>query len=248
MKEIVTPALNGTLGILKAIKQYAPSVKRVVVTSSFAAILDEDLLADPKALFTEASWNPDDVKDISRGKPTTYRVSKKVAEKAAWDFVANEKPNFDLVTVNPPLVVGPVEHHLATLESINTSNERFIALIQGKWKTAIPPTGIVDLWVDVRDVALAHVLGMELPDAGGKRLFPVEGHISNRHVANIVRENFPELKDKLPGPDIEGGEPNNRAEYYSFNNDATTNLLNIKWTTIEQSIIALVNSLQSFGV
>lgn len=77
------------------------------------------------------------------------------------------------------VVFGPVVHHLASLDSINTSNERIVSLVQGKWKEAVPDTGTF-AWVDVRDVALAHVLALEKPELGGKRLFTTAGYFSNR--------------------------------------------------------------------
>jgi len=78
----------------------------VVVTSSFAAILDEAKLADPNTVFSEKTWNPVTIDDIHKDKATAYRVSKTLAEKAAWDFVKDpaNKAKFDVVTVNPPMV------------------------------------------------------------------------------------------------------------------------------------------------
>lgn len=70
-----------------------------------------------------------------------YRASKTFAEKAAWDFVAQEKPNFTISTLNPPLVIGPIVHHLASLDGLNTSNQRTRDCMLGKWKDEIPETG-----------------------------------------------------------------------------------------------------------
>ena len=80
-----------------------------------------------------------------------YRASKTFAERAAWDFVKNEKPSFDIATINPPMVFGPVNPQVADLKSINTSNERVLDFIRGKYKDEgkLPPTGVY-LWVDVR--------------------------------------------------------------------------------------------------
>lgn len=247
-KELIDPALIGTTSILRAIHRDAPTVRRVVVTSSFAAILENDKLLDPNTTFTEKSWNPNTLRDIHKDKATAYRVSKTLAEKAAWDFVANEKPKFDLATVNPPLVFGPVVHHLATLDSINTSNERVVALLRGDWKEKIPPTGPVEIFVDVRDVAAAHIRAFEKPEAGGKRLFAVSGRFSNNQLPAVIRKNVPAFADKVPGADVQGGEPNSLDKSFKFNNDETTNLLGIKWIDIEKSITDLAESIKGFDL
>ncbi|RFU72995.1 nad dependent epimerase dehydratase [Trichoderma arundinaceum] len=246
-KELIDPALNGTRGILEAIKRSAPSVKRVVITSSFAAILSETKLADPNTTFDETSWNPDGIADVDRSPATAYRVSKTAAEFFAWDFVKREKPSFDLVTVNPPVVFGPVAHSLASLDAINTSNERIVALLRGEWKTQIGSTGPVGLWIDVRDAALAHIKAFEIPEAGGRRLFAVSGRTSNQEVARIVREGFPEYADKLPGPEVPGGEPLPEDKTFKWSNDATNKLLGINWISIEKSVSDTVRSLKNYA-
>ncbi|KAK3344244.1 hypothetical protein B0T25DRAFT_573196 [Lasiosphaeria hispida] len=247
--ELIDPAVIGTTGILKAIARSASSVKRVVVTSSFAAIVDEATISNPATVFSEASWNPVTLADIHNSPATAYRASKTLAERAAWDFVANAATTgakFDLATVNPPMVFGPVVHYLASLESINTSNARLVDLVQGKWKDAIPPTGQALIWVDVRDVAAAHIkAGLEIPEAGGQRFFTTAGTFSNAELAGIVRRNFPELADKLPGPEVKGGElPEER---FQFDNKKTTEVLGINWIPFEKSVVDTVKSLQAHG-
>lgn len=73
----------------------------------------------------------------------------------------------------------------------------------GKYKTELPPTGTF-IWVDVRDLALAHVRAAELPEAGGKRFFITAGHFSNRMMADIIKEGRPDLADQLPGDEVKG--------------------------------------------
>lgn len=246
--ELLDPAVNGTTGILRAIKAHAPSVRRVVVTSSFAAILDANKLADPNAVFTEQCWNPNKAEDATDSKIVAYRVSKTLAERAAWDFVATEKPNFDLATVNPPLVFGPVVHHVATVDTINTSNERVVALLQGKWKTEIPATGTIVPWIDVRDVAAAHIRALEIPEAGGRRLFTVGGLFSNREVADVVYKNFPDRREAVPGPEVSGGEAPPAEKLFRVDSSATNKILGIKWISLEKSITDLVGSLKGVAI
>ncbi|CRJ94736.1 hypothetical protein BN1723_008575 [Verticillium longisporum] len=310
-KDLIDPAVIGTTAILQALHRSAPGVKRVVITSSFASIIDEARVTDPTKIFTERDWNPVTEADMTQSKATAYRASKKLAERAAWDFVAaaapaptfdlvticpplvlgpvgahlasldaintsNERlrdwnpvteaditqskatayraskklaeraawdfvdaatPAFDLVTICPPLVLGPVGAHLASLDAINTSNERLVQLLRGAWKTRVADTGAAVLWVDVRDCAAAHLRALEAPAAAGRRLFTTAGWFSNREIAAVVRENFPELADRLPGPEVEGGEFPPKDKVYGYDNTATNEILGIQWIGLEKSIV-----------
>ncbi|KAK3937326.1 hypothetical protein QBC46DRAFT_11946 [Diplogelasinospora grovesii] len=249
--ELIDPAVIGTTSILRAISRSAPGVRRVVVTSSFAAILDESKMTSPSHTFSESSWNPVALQDIHNSPATAYRASKKLAEKAAWDFVSQQqKPSFDLVTINPPMVFGPVVHYLASLDSINTSNERIVACLQGKWREGggIPDTGAAFIWIDVRDVADAHIkAGLEVPEAGGKRCFTTAGLFSNKQIADVIRKNFPDDASKLPTDETKGGELPDENKRYKFDNSTTTKLLGIKWRSLEESIVDTVKSLKAHG-
>lgn len=93
-KDLLDPAVNGTKGLLSAVKKNAPSVTRVVLTSSFAAILDAAKGTDPSNTYSEKDWNPVTEEEAEINPAFGYRASKTFAEKAAWDFVEKEKPNF----------------------------------------------------------------------------------------------------------------------------------------------------------
>ncbi|KAI0390000.1 NAD dependent epimerase/dehydratase [Xylariaceae sp. FL0594] len=247
--EILDPAINGTRSVLEAIKKYAPGVRRVVVTSSFAAILSEAGLQDPSKTWSEADWNPDGYDKGVTGPPgTTYRVSKTLAEKTAWDFVDTEKPGFDLATINPPLVFGPVVPHLKSLADINTSNGVLAQLVVGKWRDEIPAAGVY-LWVDVRDVAKAHVEAMERPEAGGNRFFVTAGHFSHREIAAAARNNFPDLADKLPDESVKGGDyPGGSVDnIYKADNSKATKVLGIDWIPLEKAVVDTIKSIKEFG-
>lgn len=172
-------------------------------------------------------------------------ASKTFAEKAAWDFVKNEKPNFTLSTLNPPLVLGPIVHYLNSLDALNTSNQRIRNLITGQCKDEIPDTGTF-IWVDVRDLALAHVKAIEIADAADKRFFVTAGYFSNKEIADIIRKNFPEYKDKLPTPETKGGDYP-EAGIYKYDNSRTVKILGLKFRPLEESIVDTVKSLQSVG-
>lgn len=113
------------------------------------------------------------------------------------------------------MVFGPLSHQLSNLAALNTSNQRIRDLILGKYKTELPQT-VTFIWVDVRDLALAHVRAAELPEAGGKRFFITAGHYSNREIADVIKDGRPDLADQLPGDEVKGDfEANGELRYFS---------------------------------
>jgi len=154
-RDLIDPAVQGTLSMLRAAAAQ-PRVRRVVLTSSMAAVTDEP---DGRVL-TEADWN---TKSSLTRNP--YYYSKALAERAAWDFVARERPGFDLVVINPFLVIGP-----AHTSAINASPEIFVNIIKGVFPAVFALNWGV---VDVRDVADAHIAAMTRPNAAGS--LPLRG-------------------------------------------------------------------------
>ena len=244
-KDLLDPAIIGTTGILKAIKKSAPTVKRAVITSSFASIVDGSKGTRPGYLYSEKDWNPITEDEATQNAMFGYRASKTFAEKAAWDFVEKEKPNFTLSTMCPPLVLGPIIHYLQGLDSLNTSNQRILNIMTGKAKDELPPTGTF-VWVDVRDLALAHIRAAESSEAQGKRFFITAGYFSNEEIADIIRDNFPALKDNLPSKGIKGGSYPEEG-LYEDDNSQTKDLLGIEFKSLKDSIVDTVKSLQAAG-
>jgi nucleoside-diphosphate-sugar epimerase len=114
----------------------------------------------------------------------------------------------------------------------------------GAAKDECPPTGTF-LWVDVRDLALAHVLAAEKQAAGGKRFFITAGYFSNKEIAEIIKEEFPDLASKLPeGKALENGDYPKEMPY-KYDNSRTVNELGIKFRTLKESIVDTVKSLQA---
>lgn len=132
---------------------------------------------------------------------------------------------------------------------MNTSNQRVLAAAQGKFKDEIPPSG-VHFWVDVRDVAEAHVAAMEKPDAANKRFLVCAGYFSNKEMCQIIKKNFPEYKDlpsdTTPGGDYPEGTPDKGL--YKQNNQRSIEVLGLKYKTLEQSIVDTVKSFQKKGL
>ena len=171
---------------------------------------------------------------------------KTFAEKAAWDFLSKAKPAFDLVTINPTLAFGPVALHLSPGEpsSINTSNLRILDMLQGKMKDELDPTGFYS-YVDVRDVALAHVRALEIPEAGGNRFLLMAGYHTNKRIAEIIRSmKIPERAKLLP-KDLDGMEEDipGPEERYRFSNKRSIDVLGIEYTSLEKSVEDTVLSL-----
>lgn len=167
-RDLVDPAVKGTLNVLRSAK--AAGVKRVVLTSSMAAISDEPT----DQVFTEADWN-----ERSSLTRNPYYLSKVSAERAAWRFVETESAGFDLIAINPYMTHGP-----SLGPSLNSTNEVFRDVMTGAYP------GVLDLnWglVDVRDVALAHILAMENPDASGRYICAGETR-TMREVIQIMKE------------------------------------------------------------
>ncbi|KAK4553606.1 Glycine-rich RNA-binding protein 2, mitochondrial [Recurvomyces mirabilis] len=244
-KELLDPAIIGTTGILKSIKKSAPSVKRVVITSSFASIVNPFKGNWPDHVYSEEDWNPITQEQAVENPANGYRASKTFAEKAAWEFVEKEKPNFSIATMCPPLVLGPIVHYLNSLDGLNTSNQRIRDIFQGKAKEEIPPTGTY-IWVDVRDLALCHVLGIEKEEAANKRFFITTGYFSNKQIAEIISKHYPKYKDQLPGEKTPGGDYP-EGGLYKYDNERVQKVLGIKFRGLEESIVDTVKSLQEVG-
>lgn len=158
-KELIDPALLGTRNVLTTAIQ-TPSVRRVVVTSSCAAIYTDaaDCVAAPGGVLTEDVWNTTASLDYQ-----PYSYSKLVAENEAWR-IAEGQSQWRLVTVNPCLVMGPPIGGKPTSESFAIMTRAG----KGDFKSGMPRfgTGIVD----VRDVADGHLAAGYLPDAEGRHI------------------------------------------------------------------------------
>lgn len=184
--ELIKPAVNGTVGMLKSIlKDESTKIKRVVITSSGAAVLHDD--PNPTT-FTEADWNDQCLEILKKYEDegrkneapniAKYRASKTLAERSAWEFVNNPENKtrigWDLVVLNPPFVFGPAIHEVSSPDALNTSAATFYNYVADGAKANaagnefLANTGTC--WIDVRDLAEAHALALEKQAAGGERI------------------------------------------------------------------------------
>lgn len=237
VRDFIDPAVKGTTGILHSVKKYASTtVRRVVLLSSTATIMNPP--NHPKVyseeIYGETTW------EQALSGTGSYRASKIYAERAAFDFVEKEKPSFDLVSINPCLVFGPPPRHLPGLDALNTSNHRIRDIVLGNNREKITPTGRMYLFVDVRDVAEAHIRAIELPEASGQRFMLVGGVFSNKQIADIIRELYPELRDKLPLPELPDDFPES---YYSYDVSKSKRMLGTQYKDLRACVKDAVDAM-----
>ncbi|KAE8380917.1 NAD dependent epimerase/dehydratase [Aspergillus bertholletiae] len=202
-KEMIEPAVMGTTEILKAAHHYGGSdMKRFVLLGSAVSVLNsfEDLSREGKP-YTEKDWNPVTAEQAIERKDAVlgYNVSKKRGEEAAWEFMKQSSPVFDLVVINPDIITGPMLHPISGPKSVNETNQFAIkSFIDGTHKQIDGVMFPFYHFVDVRDVARSHVDALTNPAAGGQRILLISGLISPQLVVNIIRRAFPELRDRVP--------------------------------------------------
>ncbi|KIW91465.1 uncharacterized protein Z519_07431 [Cladophialophora bantiana CBS 173.52] len=236
-KDLLDPAIDGTTGILNAIHKSAKSVKHVVITSSFAALSN---YRNPPAVYNEEIWNDMTMEEaLAAPDPqAAYRASKKFAEKAAWDFVKTENPNFTLTSLNPPMIYGPVLHQVTSLEELNTSSLRILNLYRGTPRSG--PVGS-PIHVDVRDLALAHVLAIERPQAANQRFFVAAQMATEKQLREVMEDAFPEIKGNLRDELVD------KLPLYGIDNKKSIQVLGITYRPLKETIVDAVESLKALG-
>ncbi|KUP04957.1 diaminohydroxyphosphoribosylaminopyrimidine deaminase [Bacillus coahuilensis m2-6] len=176
-KDLIQPAKQGTKNVLTSVEK-APTVKRVVLTSSIVAIMGDNKEMAGREAFTENDWNTTSTSDHQ-----PYPYSKTLAEQEAWKMVKNQN-QYDLVTINPSFIMGPTLSGRSDSTSISTIQQ----FLTGGFKTGVPKlySGIVD----VRDVAKAHILAAFKPEAHGRYIVS-SGEVTFLEIAKIIEKNFP---------------------------------------------------------
>lgn len=177
-RELIDPALKGTQNVLRA-ATLSGSVKKVVLTSSVAAIHGDNIDMKESGLreFTEDQFNYS-----SSLAHQPYSFSKVVAEKEAW-ALCHAQQQWQLVVINPSFVMGPPMNKNTNSESIALMKD----LLTGKYRMGAPD--LMFGFVDVRDVAQAHILAMENDRAEGRYLL-VEKVWSIYDFSNMIKHIF----------------------------------------------------------
>jgi nucleoside-diphosphate-sugar epimerase len=219
--ELIIPARDGSLRVLKAAQK--AGVKRVVLTSSFAAI---GYSIDPKDhIFTEEDWTDEN------GPLQPYIKSKTVAEKAAWNFLKNHGGDLELTVVNPVGIFGPIIGDI-----VPASFDGVIKALIGGTVTESPAFtfGVVD----VRDVADIHIKAMLHPEANGQRFLATsEGVASFYDIAQLIKKERPEKAAKIAEL-----KPTAKEFYINMSNKKAREILDWHPKSKEEAILASVDS------
>ena len=247
-RDLVDPAVNGTLSVLQS-AQKTGAVKRVVLTSSFAAVS-----GPPKdGVWTEEDWNTTSSLDYG-----AYAYSKTMAERAAWDFMEKSGVGFDLVVINPTGVVGP-----SIVSRVNQTHQFFVAMTRGEYP------GIISLdfpFVDVRDVAKAHVLAMERPNANGRYILAA-GTRTFRQLVELSEKAGLGEKYKLPKLALDNSlgnmvvrlaasfQPKGTSQFlknavgntYEIDTSKTHEELGLEFRDLDESLIDAMKDLEEWG-
>lgn len=180
--ELIRPAREGTLRVLRAARD--AGAKRVVVTSSFAAVGYGH--GQRETPYTEKDWTDPDGPAVQ-----PYMKSKTLAERAAWDFIAREGGTLELAVVNPVGIFGP---------ALNSDLSTSIWLVKSMLEGAMP--GMPRLYlgaVDVRDVADLQLRAMTDPKAKGERFLAVAGDAMSFHeMAMLLRAHLGTAAARVP--------------------------------------------------
>ncbi len=176
--DIILPAKNGTLNVLKAATK--AGVKKVVMTSSSGAAVYGER---KNGIFSEKDWT----NSANKNDTTPYFRSKTIAEKCAWEYIDKTDNTPELVTILPGAILGPI----LDKSDYGTSANLVKKMMDGSMP-AIPKIGFE--MVDVRSVAEAHIKALENPDMSGKRYLCANGYMELKDIAGILRKEYPNYK------------------------------------------------------
>ncbi|KAK7417851.1 hypothetical protein QQX98_004326 [Neonectria punicea] len=233
-KELIVPAIQGVRSLMEASK--GSGVKRIVMTSSFGAVLDMGRKETDPWTYSSADWNPitySEAADPTATPQDAYRGSKVFAEQSAWDFVKTAKPQFDLVTLCPSMIFGPVAGHLDSPQDLNESNGLLWKVATGGPSSSLPPARF-NFWIDVRDLAEIHVQALLNPNSGGNRYVPVAPEKFNYQlVSEIMTQNVPESSKGSVSKEQQDIKHHINVDTEDMNKDFP----DLKYRTLEETVV-----------
>lgn len=241
LRDLILPAVNGTKNILDSLKKHAYQVKKLVVTSSRAAIAGHEQYSNPNYVIDERTYNNASWEDSLVNGLSGYHGSKTFAEKAVWDFKRDEYPNFLVSMIMPTFTIGPQAFDAEVSPILNVTAESINQLLSLKPTDKIPE--YVDSIIDVRDIAKAHVSALELEEADGKRLLIANQRFSYQLIIDILRKEFPDLTDLPMGKPIENFEEEIVNKVAKVDDKKTREILGFDYIPLKQSLIDQVDQI-----
>lgn len=242
-KELIIPAINGVKAILSAAAATG-KVKRVVLTSSFASVMNAGKEVGSGFTYTGQDWNPLTYEEAAAPETSAviaYRGSKLFAEREAWKFVDQRKPSFDLATLCPPMTFGPIAHPVDTPQQLNESNAKLWQVASGC--TTLPEARVA-VWIDVRDLAKAHVECLLRSSAGMQRYTPASPEkFSYEIVASILRNHYAAARQQVLA--IDGARA---PDGYDLDWKSVAKDLGVEFHTFEECVIDLFDGLDAMGM
>lgn len=260
-EEMIRPARDGTINLLNSILSCGTPVQRVILTSSVASIFRISLEQNegqieprqPRKL-TEDDWNEEslalcDMLGVNAPPLDKYMAGKIIAEKAARDFIKVHKDQitWDVVSLHPSWVFGPAVRPCTDPAHMNLSSKLWFDAVFTDTKAEHLGNSSGG-WVDVRDVALAHVRALQRMEAGGERIIlsADEPFIWNdfNQIANKLKPTLPALLHPIapPRPDILS------QYFYEYSNDKARDILGIKFRTKEETVRDTFEEWAKYGI
>jgi len=234
-KDLVDPAVNGTLNVLHSIEKNLygdnPTIKRVVVTSSVAAVVHQ--IPPDDRVWSEDDWNTGS--SLTAGP---YRLSKYLAEKAAWDWAKGKEDKVKLLTVNPSFVLGAPKMNRADAESVKTLKK----ILDGTMKATGAGNGCFGM-VDVRNVAAAHIACLEKENASGRYIVSSLRGYTHLELAEILKKT--REFSHYPLPEHLHSEVTYRPQ---MNRSKAEKELGIEFIALEQTLPWMARRLVEFGI
>ncbi|KAF9042293.1 NAD(P)-binding protein [Panaeolus papilionaceus] len=193
----IKPAVEGTLGILKSALNFGKKVKRIIITSSCAAIIEDS--QDPVQIWDESNWGDVWVeKTKAQGSDAPYmfkyRASKTLAERAAWRFYEQHKEtiDWDIVTLQPPFILGGSHLDTSKPEHLTSSLHGLYHNIFDAEKALKAGNGSFS-YVHAKDISRVHVDALNEPAAGGQRIIVSAGTSTWAQARDVIANSYPEL-------------------------------------------------------
>ncbi|KAJ7265879.1 hypothetical protein B0H12DRAFT_1200957 [Mycena haematopus] len=228
-----------TINMAKAIAAAAvaePSVEHLVITSTFAAVLNPKDLPNAGHKYTGKEWNPATY-EIAKAIPNpnfVYCAAKVLAERSIWDHPSRK---FRVTSICPAMVYGPATQDVKSIASLNTSSKAIWNLINGKSSDPVPKSGIVS-GTDVRDVAALHVRAVETAASAteDRRLIAIAfDRFNHQHVESLVKS-FAGQPDKLARIKNGGAEGDPAYPHYTVDTAEAEALLGRPWIGPDECI------------